>query len=189
MLATAFHRNRISSIVSVNNSMKKGWTSNIPHNISEYKICERMWFKACVRYFLSNFYLSPNDSPSEIMKNVFLFHQKTSVHSQDIQIFLFFSAPLFSPVSHCFRGWFKKNFKVCDVINCQIENLITHFVWYLEKEIRSDIELLHIDKVWNMEHFCGKIIQKIWTKASPRPLYNFAKWPKTAIACKKFFFK
>ena len=26
-------------------------------------------------------------------------------------------------------------------------------------------------------------------KASPRPLYNFGKWPKTAIACKKFFKK
>ena len=29
--------------------------------------------KACVCYFLSNFYLSPNDSPSKNMKNVFYF--------------------------------------------------------------------------------------------------------------------
>ena len=29
--------------------------------------------KACVRYFLSNFYLSPNDSPSKNMKNVSYF--------------------------------------------------------------------------------------------------------------------
>ena len=166
MLATAFHRNRISSIVSVNNSMKKGWTSNIPQNISEYRICERMWFKPCVRYCFSNFYFSPNDSHSEIMKNVFLFHQKTSVHSQDIQIFLFFSAPLFFPVSHCFRGcWFKKNFKVCDIINCLIKNLITHFVWYLEKEIRCDIEALSIDRELNKEHFYGKIMQKMCTKS------------------------
>ena len=28
-------------------------------------------FKACVCYFLSNFYISPNDSPSKTMKNVF----------------------------------------------------------------------------------------------------------------------
>ena len=27
----------------------------------------------CVRYFLSNFYFSPNDSPSKTMKNVFYF--------------------------------------------------------------------------------------------------------------------
>ena len=30
-------------------------------------------FKACVRYFLSNFYFSPNDSPSKTMKNVLYF--------------------------------------------------------------------------------------------------------------------
>ena len=29
--------------------------------------------KACIRYFLSNFYFSPNDSPSKTMKNVFYF--------------------------------------------------------------------------------------------------------------------
>ena len=29
--------------------------------------------KACVRYFLSNFYFSPNDSPLKIMKNIFYF--------------------------------------------------------------------------------------------------------------------
>ena len=36
--------------------------------------------KACVRYFLSNFYLSPNDSPSKIMKS-FSFHLKSSFRS------------------------------------------------------------------------------------------------------------
>ena len=30
-------------------------------------------FKACVRYFLSKFYFSPNDSSSITMKNVFYF--------------------------------------------------------------------------------------------------------------------
>ena len=30
-------------------------------------------FKACVRYFLANFYSSPNDSPSKTMKDVFCF--------------------------------------------------------------------------------------------------------------------
>ena len=30
-------------------------------------------FKACVHYFLSNFYFSPNDSPSKTMKNAFYF--------------------------------------------------------------------------------------------------------------------
>ena len=31
------------------------------------------FFEACVRNFLPNFYFSPNDSPSETMKNVFYF--------------------------------------------------------------------------------------------------------------------
>ena len=46
----------------------------------------------------------------------------------------------FFPVSHCCGGWFKKNLKVYDVINSLNKNLLTHFVWYLEKEIRSDID-------------------------------------------------
>ena len=30
-------------------------------------------FKTCIRYFLSNFSFSPNNSPSKTMKNVFYF--------------------------------------------------------------------------------------------------------------------
>ena len=33
-------------------------------------------FKACVRYFLSNFYFSSNDSPSKTTKNVFLLDRR-----------------------------------------------------------------------------------------------------------------
>ena len=36
--------------------------------IVDFKIClSYIMFKACVHYFLSNFYFSPNDSPSETM--------------------------------------------------------------------------------------------------------------------------
>ena len=95
---------------------------------------------------------------------MFLFHWKGSFHFQDIEIFVFSSFPLFFSVNHCFRGWFKK-ILVCDVINCLIKNFLTHFVWYLEKEIRCDIETLSIDRVLNMEHFYGKIIHKMGTKS------------------------
>ena len=105
----------------------------------------------------------------------FLFHLKTSFRSQNIQTFVFSSSPLFSPASHYSGGWSKKNLKVYDVINCLNKNLITHFVWYLEKEIRCDIETLFIDRVLNTEHFNGKIMQKMCTKGSPRSLFNFAK--------------
>ena len=49
---------------------------------------------------------------------------KGSFYSQDIQIFVFASSPLFLPVSYCLRGLFK----VYDVINCLNKNLKKHFV-------------------------------------------------------------
>ena len=41
----------------------------------------------------------------------FLFHLKCSFRSRDIQILVFLSSPLFSPVSNCFRSWSKKILK------------------------------------------------------------------------------
>ena len=37
-----------------------------------------------------------------------------------------------------------------------MKNLITHFVWYLKKEIKCDIETLPIDRELNKGHFYGK---------------------------------
>ena len=51
--------------------------------------------KACVRYFYQYFNISPNDSPSKTEK-YFLFHQKSSFSSRDIQICVYSSSPLFS---------------------------------------------------------------------------------------------
>ena len=101
--------------------------------------------------------------------------------------FCIFVFPSFSPVSHCFGGWSKKNSKVYDVTSCLSNNLITHFVWYLEKEIRCDIETLSIIRVSNKEHFYLKSCTKCASTAIPRPLFNFELSAKTAIACKKFF--
>ena len=72
------------------------------------------------------------------MKNVVLFHQKSSFRSQDNQIFVYSSSPLFFPVSHCARGWFKKNLKVHDVMNCLNKNLITHYAWYSNNSNSQD---------------------------------------------------
>ena len=120
------------------------------------------FFKACVCYFLWNFYSSPNDSPSKTMKGVFLFHLKSSF--RDIQIFVFLNSPLFLPASYCLRAWSKINPKVYDVINCLNKNLITRFVWYLEKEKRYHVETSVIDTVLNKEHFYEKIMQKMCTR-------------------------
>ena len=120
--------------------------------------------KAYVHYFLSNFYFLTKWCPSKSMKNVFLFHLKSSFHSRDIQILLFSPTPLFLPISHCFRGWSDINLKDYDIINCLNKSLITHFVWYLGKEKIYDIETLSIGRVLNKEPFYGKIKQKMGTK-------------------------
>ena len=116
--------------------------------------------KACVHYFLSNLNLSLNDSPSKTMKNVFYFIYK-ALFVLEIFKFLYFSLPLFFSMGHCFRGWLKISLKVYNVINCKNRNLITHFVWYLEKEKGYDIETLPIDRVLKKEHFNWKIMQKM----------------------------
>ena len=59
----------------------------------------KLYAKACVHYFLPNFYFSPNNRSSKTTKN--LFHLKSPFHSRYIQIFVVPSSPLFLPVSHC----------------------------------------------------------------------------------------
>ena len=103
------------------------------------------------------FHFSSNDNPRNHEK-WFLFHLKISFHSQYIKIFVFPSTPLFLQVS---------------VISCLDKNLITYFVWHLEKEKRYNIETLPIEKVLNKGNFHGKTSRKYVSKASPRPFSNF----------------
>ena len=52
-------------------SLSKWLSANkISLNITKTEV---LIFKACVRYFLANFYLPPNDSPSKTMKDAFYF--------------------------------------------------------------------------------------------------------------------
>ena len=102
-------------------------------------------------------------APQKLWKMFFISSKK--LFSLKIFKFLYFHfPPLFLPVSHCLRAWSKINLKVHDAINCLNKNSITHFVWYLEKERRYDIETLVIDTVLNKEHFCRKIMRKMCTK-------------------------
>ena len=60
-----------------------------------------VWFfnsvlKACVRYFLSNFYFFTKDISLKTIKKCFLFYLKSSFRSRDIQIFVVFSLPFHS---------------------------------------------------------------------------------------------
>ena len=47
--------------------------SILPRAVSIVCSFELYIIKAYVRYFISNFYISPNDNPSKNMKNVFYF--------------------------------------------------------------------------------------------------------------------
>ena len=82
------------------------------HILKSYHFVAEVIFKAGVHYFFS---------------------------SQDIQIFVFLSCPLFLLVKHCFRGWSNINLKVYDIINCLNKKLITRFVWYFGMERTSII--------------------------------------------------
>ena len=134
------------------------WFFQIPVHamkaIEELYYIIKINFKACVRYFYQIFIFHHMIALQKLWKTFsFLRYLR----------FCIFIFPSFFPVSYCFRGWSKKNLKIYDVINCLNKNLITHFVWYLKKEIRCDIETLFIDRELNKEHF--------YAKASPRPLF------------------
>ena len=100
----------------------------------------------------------------KLWKMLFISSKKL-FHSRDIQFFVFLSFPHFLPVGHCCRGWWKINLKVHDIISCLNKSSITHFVRYLEKEKRYDIEILSIDGVSDKECFYRKIMQKISSKS------------------------
>ena len=95
-------------------------------------------FKACVCYF--SLFL-PNGSPSIITKNAFYFIQKALFIVKIFKL-LYFRLPL--PVNHWLIGWWRINLKAYDVSNCLNENLITHFVCYLEKKNRYNIKLCQL---------------------------------------------
>ena len=116
----------------------------------------------------------------------FLFHLKSSFRSRDIQI-IFPSLPIFLPVRHCFRGCSKINLKVYEVINGLNKNLGTHFIWYLGKKKRCDIETLSVDRVLNREYFYGKYAEHMHQKLVPDPLLILVNNPKHSLHAINFF--
>ena len=110
----------------------------------------------------------------KLWKMLFISSKKLFSFSR-YSIFVFPASTQFLPVTHWLRGWFKINRKVYGVSICLNENVITHVVWYLEKEKRYDIETLSFDRVLCKEHFHGKIMQKLCTKSQSKIFLNFGK--------------
>ena len=106
-----------------------------------------------------------------IFNQIFIFHQMLALQKlwkvffiSSKKLFLFSRYSIFCififrffPVSHCFRGWFKKNLKS--------HQWSTYFIWYLDKEKRCDLETLFLDRLLNTERFYGKIKQNVCTKS------------------------
>ena len=117
---------------------------------------------------------------SAIFYQIFIFHQmiaiqklwkiifvssKKALFVLEIFKFLYICPSLFFALSAIALEIDSRKMLVYDVVNCLNKNLNTHYVWYLEKEIRCDIGTLSIDRVLNAEHFYGKIMQKMCTKS------------------------
>ena len=91
------HLNKLSELGIFKENFKE-LNINLELQPSKFLLVQRFLFKACVRYFLSNFYFSPNDSPSKTMKNVFYFIEK-ALFVLEIFKFLYFRLPLFFTLS------------------------------------------------------------------------------------------
>ena len=139
----------------------------------------------CPAFFI-NFLFYQMIALHKSYEKCFLFHLKSSFRSRDIQI-IFPSLPIFLPVRHCFRGCSKINLKVYEVINGLNKNLGTHFIWYLGKKKRCDIETLSVDRVLNREYFYGKYAEHMHQKLVPDPLLILVNNPKHSLHAINFF--
>ena len=113
-----------------------------------------------------------------IFNQMFIFHQMIAlqklwkvffISSKKLFLFLRYSIfcifvfpPFFSLSAIALEVDLRKILKVINGLN---RNLITYFVWYLDKEKRCDIETLFLDRLLNTERFYGKIMQNLCTKS------------------------
>ena len=89
---------------------------------------------------------------------------------------------------HCLRGCLKINLKVDDVISCLNDNLITHFIWYLGKEKRYDIESLSIDRLLHKEKILSKNhAENVHQKLVPDPILILVNNPKEQLYARNSF--
>ena len=120
-----------------------------------YEISTSPFIKACVCYFYQYFF-QQMIVLQKLWKMLFISSKKLFSFSR----FLYFHLPLFLSLSAT---------TLEDDLghhHCLNKDLIIHFVWYLGKEKRYDIETLLIDRVLNKEHLYMK---KSCRKCAPKP--------------------
>ena len=124
----------------------------------------RVFFKACVRYFHQIFIFSPNDILQKLWKNAFYFIQNALFVLEIFKFFCFWPSLFFYLLAIALEDDWRQILKFMTSSVVWIRTL-THFVWYLEKEKRYEIETLSIDGVSDKEHFYRKVMQKMYSKS------------------------
>ena len=129
-------------------------------------IAKSFYFKLVSAIFYQIFIFHQIVALQKLWKMFFISSKKlfSFLRYSNFCIFIFLS--FFSLSAIALEVDLRKIFKVYDTINCLNKNLITYFVWYIEKEKRCDIETLPITK---------KSCRKCTPKATLKPLFNFAK--------------
>ena len=122
----------------------------------------------CVQYFS---FIQQMTALKQFWKILFILSKKLFSFSR-YSNFWISDFPSSLPLGHCFRGWSKINLKSYDVISFLNENLITCFIWYLEKQKRYEIATLSTSIVLVKEHLYANTCRKYAPKANPRPLFN-----------------
>ena len=120
------------------NLLRCEYFRQLDYTFWNYMYC-KYTLKLVSAIFYQNFIFHQMIAPQKLWK-IFISSKKLFSFSRYSNFCIFVFPSFFSCLSHCFRGWFKKNPKVCDVINCLDRNLITHYVFSLEKEKRCNIK-------------------------------------------------
>ena len=125
-----------------------------------------------------------------VLKKIEAFHLKSLFRSQGIQISVSASCPVLRSVSHYSRKWSKINLKVYGIINYLNKNSKHILFAILRRKLVLILKLGQLIDYYEVRNISmEKVCRKYLPKASPRPLFNFVKRPKTANICKKLFWK
>ena len=150
-------------------------------------VCLTIWWSWCLKLvsaiFIKFLFFHQIIAIQKLWKMFFISSKNLFLFSR-YSFFVFLSFPLFIRVGHCFRWWSKIKLKVHDVINCLNKNSLTHFVWYLEKEI----ETLSIEGVSDKKHFYRKIMQKnMYQELVPDLFIILVNNPKQPLHARNYF--
>ena len=81
----------------------------------------------------------------------------------------------------------KINLKVHDIINCLNKNSMTHFVWYLKKAKKYDIQTLSIESIRKITFLWKNHTENVQQKLVPDLFIIFVNNPKQPLHVRNYF--